>query len=29
LNVTLSGWALPVYAGVLADDFVKELHETQ
>jgi diaminopimelate epimerase len=25
LGVKLSGWALPVYAGVLSDDFVKEL----
>jgi diaminopimelate epimerase len=29
LNVTLTGWAVPVYAGTLADDFVKELNETQ
>ena len=29
LHVTLTGWAVPVYAGELADDFVKELHETQ
>lgn len=29
LQVTLSGWAVPVYMGTLADDFVKELHETQ
>jgi diaminopimelate epimerase len=29
LDVTLSGWAVPVYAGTLADDFVKELDETQ
>jgi diaminopimelate epimerase len=29
LHVTLSGWAVAVFAGTLADDFVKELHETQ
>ena len=29
LQVTLSGWAVPVYAGALADDFRKELDETQ
>jgi diaminopimelate epimerase len=29
LDVTLSGWAVPVFAGTLADDFVKELDETQ
>jgi diaminopimelate epimerase len=29
LNVTLTGWAVPVYAGALADEFVKELDETQ
>ncbi len=29
LNVTLSGWALPVFAGALADDFIEELNETQ
>lgn len=29
LHVTLSGWALPVFSGTLADDFVKELHETE
>jgi diaminopimelate epimerase len=29
LTVTLSGWAVPVYAGVLADNFLKELNETQ
>jgi diaminopimelate epimerase len=27
--VTLSGWALPVFAGTLADELVKELDETQ
>ena len=29
LRVHLTGWAVPVYAGRLADDFVKELHATQ
>jgi diaminopimelate epimerase len=29
LEITLSGWAVPVFAGTLADDFVKELHATQ
>jgi diaminopimelate epimerase len=29
LSVTLSGWAVPVFSGTLADDFVKELHETE
>jgi diaminopimelate epimerase len=29
LNVTLTGWAVPVYAGTLAVAFVKELDETQ
>jgi diaminopimelate epimerase len=29
LEITLSGWAVPVYAGTLADEFVKELHATQ
>ena len=29
LHVNLSGWAVPVFRGTLADDFVKELHETQ
>ncbi|MGZ4350329.1 MAG: diaminopimelate epimerase [Solirubrobacteraceae bacterium] len=29
LRVTLSGWAVPVFSGTLADDFVKELHETE
>jgi diaminopimelate epimerase len=29
LHVTLSGWAVPVFAGTLADDFLKELHETE
>jgi diaminopimelate epimerase len=29
LELTLTGWAVPVYAGALADDFRKELDETQ
>jgi diaminopimelate epimerase len=29
LSVTLTGWAVPVYAGRLAEDFVRELDETQ
>jgi diaminopimelate epimerase len=29
LTVTLTGWAIPVYTGTLADDFIKELNETQ
>jgi diaminopimelate epimerase len=29
LQVTLTGWAVPIYAGTLADDFRKELDETQ
>jgi diaminopimelate epimerase len=29
LHVNLSGWAVPVYSGTLADDFVKELDETE
>jgi len=29
LHVTLTGWAVPVFSGTLADDFVKELHETE
>ena len=29
LHIHLSGWAVPVFRGTLADDFVKELHETQ
>jgi diaminopimelate epimerase len=29
LHVTLSGWAVPVFTGTLADDFIKELHETE
>lgn len=29
LNVTLTGWAVPVYRGELSADFLKELDETQ
>jgi len=29
LHIDLTGWALPVFRGTLADDFVKELHATQ
>jgi diaminopimelate epimerase len=29
LQITLSGWAVPVFAGRLADEFVKELHATK
>ena len=29
LHVNLSGWAVPVFSGRLADDFIKELHETK
>ena len=29
LDITLSGWAVPVFAGRLSDDFIKELHATQ
>jgi diaminopimelate epimerase len=29
LQVTLTGWALPVYAGVLSDEFLEELREAQ
>jgi diaminopimelate epimerase len=29
LHINLSGWAVPVFRGTLADDFVKELHATQ
>jgi diaminopimelate epimerase len=29
LHVTLTGWAVPVFRGTLADEFVKELHETE
>jgi len=29
MQVTLTGWAVPVYSGELSDDFVKELNETE
>jgi diaminopimelate epimerase len=29
LHVNLSGWAVPVFSGRLADDFIKELHATE
>jgi diaminopimelate epimerase len=29
LHVNLSGWAVPVFRGTLAEEFVKELYETQ
>jgi diaminopimelate epimerase len=29
LHVHLSGWAVPVFSGTLADDFIKELHATE
>ncbi|HUB36704.1 MAG TPA: diaminopimelate epimerase [Solirubrobacteraceae bacterium] len=29
LGVNLTGWARPVYAGELSEDFLKELHETE
>jgi diaminopimelate epimerase len=29
LSVTLTGWAVPVYAGTLADDFLEDLHATE
>jgi diaminopimelate epimerase len=29
LQVNLTGWARPVYAGELSEDFVKELHDTK
>jgi len=29
LHVNLSGWAVPVYSGTLAEDFVKELNEAE
>jgi diaminopimelate epimerase len=29
LHVNLTGWAVPVYAGTLSDDFLEELHATQ
>jgi diaminopimelate epimerase len=29
LHVNLTGWARPVFAGALSDQFIKELHETE
>jgi diaminopimelate epimerase len=29
LHINLSGWAVPVFRGTLADDFIKELHAIQ
>jgi diaminopimelate epimerase len=29
LHINLSGWAVPVFRGVLADEFIKELHATE
>jgi diaminopimelate epimerase len=29
LHINLSGWAVPVFVGTLADEFVKELHATE
>jgi diaminopimelate epimerase len=29
LHINLSGWAVPVFRGTLADDFTKELHEIE
>ena len=29
LHITLSGWAVPVFRGTLADEFIKELHATE
>ncbi len=29
LHVNLTGWAVPVFAGRLSDDFLKELHATE
>ncbi len=29
LQINLTGWAVPVYRGALADDFIKELHAIQ
>lgn len=29
MDITLTGWAVPVFSGTLADDFVKELHGTE
>jgi diaminopimelate epimerase len=29
LHINLTGWAVPVYRGTLAEEFIKELHETE
>jgi diaminopimelate epimerase len=29
LQIKLSGWAVPVYRGILAEAFLEELHATQ
>jgi diaminopimelate epimerase len=29
LEINLTGWAVPVFRGTLADEFVKELHATE
>jgi len=29
LEIELSGWAVPVFSGALAEDFIKELHATE
>src|SRR4051812_42905697 len=29
MHVNLTGWAVPVYAGALSEDFLKELHEDE
>jgi diaminopimelate epimerase len=29
LHINLSGWAVPVFRGALADEFIKELHATE
>jgi diaminopimelate epimerase len=29
MHVNLTGWAVPVYAGTLSDEFLKELHEDE
>jgi diaminopimelate epimerase len=29
LHINLTGWAKPVFAGTLSEDFLKELHETE
>jgi hypothetical protein len=29
MHINLSGWAVPVFRGALADEFVKELNATE